>query len=106
MNDVPAGAIFFVSLGYDNSCGLDCPHGYNWYTDHDECKKLYRPDNPLCPVGSMYDGGYGCVKCPIEDACLSGLGCEYGYQDTGCGNCIDGWFFINDQCRKYKLGFD
>ena len=122
MNDVPAEAGFVVYAQYHNICGLDCPRGYvhgydwpgyDWSDEGDYCiKRSPKPEpeppsttngtEPICPVGSMYDSstGYGCVKCPIEDACLSGLGCEYGYQDLGCGNCIDGWFFINDQCRK------
>ena len=54
-----------------------------------------------CGVGFMHDyDRQTCVPCPIEAACLNGLLCENGYEGSGCANCINGWFSINDRCRK------
>ena len=48
MNDVPAGANFFIIAQYHNTCGLVCPEGYNWNGDFDgRCQK---------PVVTEWDG--------------------------------------------------
>ena len=46
MNDVPAGANFFLFVQYDNSCEKVCPKGYNWNTDNDKkkCKKWVKAE--------------------------------------------------------------